>query len=105
MDSDYRIFPTRKDLPKAKITFRPTNFFTNFYPIRVDLQNLTVYQYQIIIDLPDDSSELIRSIILELKPKLKKSVQFLNSSGKILFGLGKKEVPLQYMAKNFQVGI
>ena len=94
MDANYQIFPARKSLKESKIPFRPVKYTTNFYPVHVNLSSFKVFQYQLKLDLPDDSSEFIRSIINEIKPKLKKEIRFLNSTGKIIYALTEKKVPL-----------
>ena len=100
MDKNYEIFPSRKDLSVQKIPFRPVKYYTNFYPVQLNMPSFKVYQYILKLDLPDDSAELIRSIVGELRPKLKKEIRFLNSTGKIVFGLAEKKVPLQFILKS-----
>ena len=56
MDAEYQIFPTRKELSETKVPFRPVKYTTNFYPVKLNLSFLKVFQYQVKIDIPDDSA-------------------------------------------------
>ena len=76
-----------------------TRFLTNLYRVKIKEEFKNIYQYEIKLSIPDDSVELLRSVILSVKQNLKKKIGFLNFSGKLIYGCQENKVDFHFETK------